>query len=85
MQWQAFADIGSSFSTVAEYVPFFPFLVAAGAALGFLSCTIEAFALARAKTLSPAFAVVGFAIALCAVFVERFGFYCVHLTAGLSW
>lgn len=85
LQWQAIAPTGSGLVTLAEYAPFFPATIALGAVLGAVSCAIAAVSLARTGRIGTASAVAAFAIALAAVFFERFGFYCIHLTAGLSW
>ena len=85
LQWHAFASIGSGLTTVAEFAPFFPVTVAGGVGGGAAACIADAVGLARRRAATPGFATVGFAVMLVAVFVERFGFYCVHLTAGLSW
>ena len=85
LQWHAFASIGSSLTTVAEFAPFFPVTVAFGVGGAAAACVVEAAGLARKRAVTTGYSLAALAIMLCAVFVERFGFYCIHLTAGLSW
>lgn len=85
LQWSAFSSVGSGFVTVAEFAPFFPVTVAAEALLGCAACIVFGVPLVRGSRPATGRAVICFALVMCAVFVGRFGFYCTHLTAGLSW